>query len=174
MRKPVRAALLLSVLALSSTMLLASPAHAHDFEIYHECDSPFVYLHPDDTLDDTNYTKIKYTQFWKSETPGQGLWLGTQHITNYGGATVSYTLPNPTYQFVFGYTKMRNAGKAAVYLNDVYVTTIDMYAPVTDYNCALILHASVPAGKFTVKVLNQKNPLSGGTYVNIDYIHDRW
>jgi hypothetical protein len=171
MTKPIRTALLLSALALAGTMIMPNAAQAtHGFEFIQECDPPLG-LYPPATIDDTNYSRLAYYRDWKAEKPQQGQYLGTQHITNYGGATVSFTLPQGPYQFAFGYTKMRNAGKAAIYYNGAYVTTIDMYAPTTQTNCTLILYGGVPAGTFMVKVLNQRNPLSTGSYVNIDYIH---
>jgi hypothetical protein len=141
-----------------------------DFEHIVECDPP-LFLGDPYTIDDQDTTRLRYSGRWKHEVPGRGLYRGTQHITNEGGSTVSYNLPSAPYQFAFGFTKMRNAGKAAVYFNNQYVTTIDMYAPVTDYNCVLWLYWGVPKGTFTVKALNQRNPVSSGTYVNIDYIH---
>ncbi len=141
-----------------------------DFEHIVECDPPLFFGGPY-TIDDTDTARLRYTGKWKYEVPGRGLYRGTQHITNEGGSTVSYDLPSAPYEFAFGFTKMRNGGKAAVYFNNQYVTTIDMYAPVTDDNCALRLYWGVPKGTFTVKALNQRNPASSGTYANIDYIH---
>jgi hypothetical protein len=141
-----------------------------DFLYVEDCNPPLS-IGNEYTYDDTQLPVVKYAGTWKAETPGRGLYLGTQHITNVGGSTVSFTLPAPSYQFAFGFTKMRNAGKAAVYFNGEYVTTIDMYAPTTTENCVLQLYWSVPSGTLTVKALNQRNSASTGTYINIDYIY---
>ncbi len=150
---------------------LPSTAHAtNDFEVQVECRLPIGVWSPD-TVDDTNLTKIKYNKPWTAQTPGQGQYLGTQHITNYGGATASFVLPTAPYVFAFGYTKMRNAGIADVYFNNVLIKTIDMYAPANEYHCLVVLYGGVPAGTFMVKAVNRRNPASQGTYVNVDYIH---
>ncbi len=127
---------------------------------------------PPYTVDDMETSRIAYKGFWKTETPMKGQYMGTHHITNVGGSTASFVLPSSPYVFALGYTKMRNSGKAAIYYNNQYVTTIDMYAPSDQYNCAMVFYpGTVPAGTFTVKALNQKNPASGGTYINVDYFH---
>jgi hypothetical protein len=137
--------------------------------------NPAIGLGPESTVDDTDYSRIKYTGFWKAEKPMQGQYMGTQHITNAGGSTASFTMNYAPYDFAFGFTKMRNAGKAAVYYNNTYVTTIDMYSPTTQTNCALQFYTGGVGtpGTFTVKALNQKNPSSGGTYVNVDYFYSQ-
>lgn len=175
--RPARSVVLVATLA-TLTLGLGSPAQAaapaapsaHGDFLYHvECDPP-LWLDPY-AIDDTDTARVKYREPWKLETPGRELYKGTQHITNWGGATVSFALPSAPYMFAFGFTKMRNAGKAAIYFDNRPITTIDMYAPVTDYNCALFLYGGVPQGTFMVKVLNQQSPSSSGTYVNIDYIY---
>ena len=147
----------------------APAAPGVDFLFVVECDPPYS-NGSEYTYDDTN-PALKYTGTWKAETPGRRLFLGTQHITNVGGSTVSFTLPRSPYQFAYGFTKMRNAGKAAVYFNNQYVTTIDMYAPSTTENCGLWMYGGVPSGTLMVKALNQKNPASTGTYINVDYVY---
>ncbi|XSG77534.1 hypothetical protein ACP8Y2_11070 [Herpetosiphon llansteffanensis] len=122
-------------------------------------------------VDDTS-SLLTYSGTWKAETPGRQLYLGTQHITNSGGAYVSYTMDPPPYIGLYiYYTKMRNAGLADVYYNDVYVTTIDMYGPETESGCFLSIYGGLPVGTVKVKAVNRKNPLSTGTYVNIDYFN---
>jgi hypothetical protein len=50
------------------------------------------------------------------------------------------------------------------------IGTISLYAPDNVYHCELSIHDMSP-GVHTVmvKVLNQKESVSGGTYVNVDY-----
>lgn len=139
------------------------------FDYLVECGPPLG-IGNEYTYDDTN-PAMKYAGTWKAETPGRGLYLGTQHITNVGGSTVSFTMPTFPYQFAFGFTMMRNAGKAAVYFNNEFVTTIDMYAPTTTENCVLWLYGGVPAGTVMIKALNQKRAESSGTYINVDFIY---
>jgi hypothetical protein len=139
------------------------------FDYVVECGPPLG-IGNEYTYDDTN-PAMKYAGTWKAETPGRGLYLGTQHITNIGGSTVSFTMPTFPYTLAFGFTMMRNAGKAGVYYNGEFVTTLDMYAPTTTENCVLWLYGGVPAGTLMIKALNQKRPESSGTYINIDYIY---
>lgn len=158
----------------------ASPAYAiapdpkpPPLDLYHyvECNPPLS-IGNQYTYDDTDIAHINYNEFWKREGPMiRGLYRGTQHITNSGGSTASFTLPSAAYEFAFGFTKMRNAGLAGIYFNNQLITTLDMYAPANQYNCALILYWNPPPGTFMVKALNRKNPSSSGTYVNIDYIY---
>jgi hypothetical protein len=131
-------------------------------------------LEPDPRVytDDTS-TTLAYAGTWKAETPGMGLHQGTQHITNSGGSTVSHTFTtNGAYPSLvsYGYRKMRNAGKAAIYWDGQYFTTISLYHPDNVFHCELVLY-DMPPGTHTlmVKALNQKEPASGGTYVNLDF-----
>ena len=122
--------------------------------------------------DDTNPGAV-YSAPWKAETPGLGLYQGTQHITNIGGYTVSHTFSTPgtgPSTISYGYRKMRNAGKAAIYWDGQYFSTISLYAPDNVYRCEFTFY-DMPPGVHTVmvKVLNQREPASGGTYVNADY-----
>ena len=179
MRRPSRtrlkarrilAALGLALVPAAIAVLPVASAHAAvDFEYHLACDEPILLGEPW-TIDDTNST-IKYTNPWKAERPLRGQYLGTQHVTNYGGAKASFTAPTAPYVFAFGYTKPRNSGKAALFWNDQHIVTIDMYAPTEQSNCVVELYFGVPAGTFTVKALSQRNPASGGFYVNVDYIH---
>jgi hypothetical protein len=123
-------------------------------------------------VDDTS-PAVVYSSPWKAETPGLGLYQGTQHITNIGGNKVSHTFNTPggwSSTISYGYRKMRNAGKAAIYYDGQFVDTISLYAPDNVYHCEFSLHDMNP-GVHTVmvKVLNQKESVSGGTYVNVDY-----
>lgn len=122
--------------------------------------------------DDTSLNAV-YSAPWKAETPGLGLYLGTQHITNAGGYKVSHTFSTPgtgPSTISYGYRLMRNAGKAAIYWDGQYFTTISLYAPDNVYRCELVLGDMDPGvHTLMVKVLNQKDPASGGTYVNLDY-----
>jgi hypothetical protein len=156
-----------ATVAIATSTAAAEPTVDFDYDV--QC-RPNIGLYAPATRDDTN-SKISYKQPWKSETPMQGQYMGTQHITNYGGATASFDVPTPPYVFALGFTMMRNAGKAAVYYNNQLVKVVDMYAPTSEYNCVLEMYGGVPAGTLMVKALNQKNPASGGTYVNVDYIH---
>jgi hypothetical protein len=131
---------------------------------------------PNDSMstytDDTSPNAI-YSAPWKAETPGLALYQGTQHITNIGGNKVSHTFNTPggwSSTISYGYRKMRNAGKAAIYYDGQFVDTISLYAPDNVYHCEFSLHDMNP-GVHTVmvKVLNQKESVSGGTYVNVDY-----
>jgi len=122
--------------------------------------------------DDTS-TEAVYSAAWKAETPGLGLYQGTQHITNIGGYKVSHTFSTPGTSpstFSYGYRKMRNAGKAAIYWDGQYFSTVSLYAPDNVYHCEFTFY-DMPQGVHTVmvKVLNQREPASGGTYVNLDY-----
>lgn len=131
-------------------------------------------LEPDPrTYTDDTSPSLAYAGTWKAETPGLGLYQGTQHITNSGGSTASHTFTtNGHYPSIvsYGYRKMRNAGKAAVYWDGQPFTTISLYAPDNVYHCELVFY-DMPAGTHTlmVKVLNQQEPASGGTYVNVDF-----
>lgn len=123
-------------------------------------------------VDDTSPI-LTYSSPWKAETPGLGLYQGTQHITHVGGNKVSHTFNTPggwSSTISYGYRKMRNAGKAAIYWDGQYFGTISLYNPDNVYHCELTFH-DMPSGVHTVmvKVLNQKEPASSGTYVNIDY-----
>ncbi|WP_438034923.1 hypothetical protein [Sorangium sp. So ce204] len=123
-------------------------------------------------VDDTS-SDVVYSSPWKAETPGLGLHMGTQHITNIGGNKVSHTFNTTggwSSTITYGYRKMRNAGKAASYWDGQYLGTISLYDPGNVYHCELTLH-DMPSGVHTVmvKVLNQKEPVSGGTYVNVYY-----
>lgn len=131
---------------------------------------------PNDSLstytDDTSPGAV-YSYTWKAETPGLGLYQGTQHITNIAGHKVSHTFNTPgTYSSTisYGYRKMRNAGMAAIYWDGQYFGTISLYAPDNVYRCELSFY-DMPPGVHTVmvQVLNQREPASGGTYVNVDY-----
>lgn len=122
--------------------------------------------------DDTSPAAV-YSFPWKAETPGLGLYLGTQHITNIGGHKVSHTFNTPgTWESTlsYGYRQMRNAGKAAIYWDGQYFGTISLYAPDNVYRCEFTFY-NMPSGVHTlmVKALNQKEAASGGTYVNLDY-----
>ena len=162
---------LILVLAPGTMLLGAGPALADPPMHELECD-PIIERKPPETVDDTDTSRIEYRGFWKTEKPMRGQYMGTQHITNVGGSTASFAMPWAPWSFVFGYTKMRNAGKAALYYNNQWFKTIDMYAPTTQYNCAVVFwHWGAGPGTFTVKALNQKRPESGGTYVNVDYFH---
>jgi hypothetical protein len=123
-------------------------------------------------VDDTS-PAVVYSSPWKAETPGLGLYQGTQHITNIGGYKVSHTFNTPggwSSTISYGYRKMKNAGKAAIYYDGQPIGTISLYAPANVYHCEFSLHDMSP-GVHTVmvKVLNQKESVSGGTYVNVDY-----
>jgi hypothetical protein len=169
----MRVVALLGLVLVPAAMALApgSAAGSGTIDYDLEC-QPAGIPSPPYTVDDTNTSRIAYNGSWKAETPMKGQYMGTQHITNVGGSTASFALPSSPYVFAFGYTKMRNAGKAAIYYNNQYVTTIDMFASSDQYNCAMVFYpATVPAGTFTVKALNQRNPASGGTYINVDYFH---
>jgi hypothetical protein len=131
---------------------------------------------PDDLrsvfTDDTSPQAV-YSAPWKAETPGLGLYQGTQHITNIGGYKVSHTFSTSVWDrtlLSYGYRKMRSAGKAAIYWDDQYFATVSLYAPDNVYYCELVFY-DIPQGVHTVmvKVLNQREPASGGTYVNLDY-----
>jgi len=129
-------------------------------------DSESVYI------DDTSSGAV-YSAPWKAETPGLGLYQGTQHITNIGGYTVSHTFSTPgggPSTISYGYRKMRNAGRAAIYWDGQWFSTVSLYAPDNVYRCEFTFY-DMPPGVHTVmvKVLNQREPASGGTYVNVDY-----
>jgi len=59
---------------------------------------------------------------------------------------------------------------AEIYWDGQYFSTISLYAPDNEYRYEFTFY-DMPAGVHTVmvKVLNQKEPASGGTYVNLDY-----
>ena len=120
-------------------------------------------------IDDTD-PHIAYSGYWRAQAPMQGQWWGTHHITNEGGAKASFQLPYGAYYFALGFTKMRNAGLAAIYYNGQLIRELDMYAPVNVADCALVFE-TLPPGTLTVKAVNRKNPASGGTNVNVDYVH---
>jgi hypothetical protein len=172
--KTMRVLAVLSVVLVPGALVLSpgSASAQSPIEFYELDCNPAIFLGPTWTVDDTNTSRIAYSGYWKLEKPMRGQYMGTQHITNVGGSTASFTTPTSPWMFAFGYTKMRNAGKAAIYYNNQYVTTIDMYAPTNQYNCAMYFgYGSTGPGTFIVKALNQKNPVSQGTYVNVDYFH---
>lgn len=167
-----RLAALLSVLLAPLALGLAAQSAAAEtsdllYDSYVQCDPLWS---PAYNVDDTD-PAISYTGAWKFETPWQGQYHGTHHITNIGGSTASFVAPRSPYQFALGFTKMRNAGLAGIYYNNQLVRELDMYAPVTEARCALIFDSPLPPGKLTVKAVNRKNPASSGTYVNVDYVH---
>ena len=141
---------------------------------------PFVIMKCNGSLNDSlsTYTDdtspgAVYSSPWKAETPGLGLYLGTQHITNIGGYTVSHTFNTPgnwESTIAYGYRQMRNAGKAAIYWDGQYFGTISLYAPDNVYRCEFRCSDMTPGvHTLMVKVLNQREAASGGTYVNLDY-----
>lgn len=131
---------------------------------------------PNDSMstytDDTSPSAI-YSAPWKAKTPGLALYQGTQHITNIGGYDVAHTFSTPgtgPSTISYGYRKMRNAGKAAIYWDGQYFATVSLYAPDNVYRCELVFYDMTPGvHTLMVKVLNQREPASSGTYVNVDY-----
>ena len=159
-------ALMVAILVPAALATTPAPASSLSFS-YVDCDPLWS---PMWNIDDTS-PLVAYTGSWKKETPNAGQFQGTQHITNVGGSKASYALRTTPYQFAIGFTAMRNSGIAAVYHDNQLVTEVDMYSPITDYNCALVFDGYAPPGTYTVKALNRRNPRSGGTYVNVDYFH---
>ena len=163
-------ALLTAVLALAALGVGAPPASAddiHDTRI--QCGGHLwsTMWHVDD-MD----RSIRYSENWKAQSPAQGQFRGTQHVTKWGGARAYFTVPRGALHFALGFTKMPNGGIAAIYYNNELVGEIDMYAPSNVYDCALIWDWGLPPGTFSIKAVNRKNPSSASTYVNVDYIHN--
>jgi fibronectin type 3 domain-containing protein len=69
--------------------------------------------------------------------------------------------------------KDSNYGKAEVYIDDVLMTTVDLYSASSSYqNIVWITTPPLTLGihKLTIKNTGTKNPLSSGTYINVDAI----
>ena len=84
--------------------------------------------------------------------------------------------PNASFQFAFRgsavtwvYTKAANRGIAEAFVDGRSVGQVDLYSPRTVWQSRTVF-GSLSAGKhlLEVKVLNRKNPLSSGTYVDLD------
>lgn len=117
-------------------------------------------------LDDQNNTTY-YSAGWNAVTDAR----------YYGSTFVSSIRKGATSTFFFNGTRGRvflatgkNCGKADVYVDNVYSSTIDTYSPAGSANLKIFETPQLPDGSHSIKLVvnNKKNRASSGTQIVID------
>ena len=109
-----------------------------------------------------------------------GTWTGGVNSSFYGrgirysgasGARASFRFSGRHVAWVS--TKANNRGRAAIYLDGAYVTTVDLYSATAQFR-QVVFSRAVTQGSHTleVRVLGERNPSSTNTYVDVDgFLH---
>lgn len=105
-----------------------------------------------------------------SEQEGDGYFLGTARRSNANGAYAD--IPFYGKQAKLYATTSGSNGKAEIYVDSVYQSTIDFYSAATQYQQMVFDTGLLPEGNHTlrIKVIRQRNGASSGFYVTYDML----
>jgi len=114
-------------------------------------------------------TLLSYSGSWSSYS-NPSFSGGRGRVSRQAQAAALFTFTGSGVKWVSA--RARNLGKADVYLDDVFMQTVDLYYPGTLYQQAVYSNLALDPGTHTIKIVvkGQKNPKSRGYYVPIDAI----
>lgn len=126
------------------------------------------------SVDDAD-ERIAYSGW--GEATDAGYYDGTLHFTNADGATATFTFTGTGIRWIG--SKNIDRGKADVYINDVFQTTIDNYAEYPQLQQVLYENNNLPQGTHTLKIIvsNSRHDNALDSYQDVDrleflgYIH---
>ncbi len=117
-------------------------------------------------IDDTS-SAISYSTGWSFSTSTQR-YNSTSHYSNINGSYAQYAFTGT--QICLISNRESNRGEAAIYIDGVLDTTIDLYSATAMYQQEVYLKTGLSNGQHVIKVVvtNQKNSLATDYYVEID------
>jgi len=120
------------------------------------------------TKHNDNVPAVRYSGSWVRHVGPEGFYQGDQHFSNHAGAYAEFTFTGTGVRYIGALSE--NLGKSAIYLNGVYMGTIDAYAPTLVAQQVLWSVSGLENGQHILRivVLNQRNPLASDSFVTVD------
>ena len=119
------------------------------------------------TADDQDFSSISYSGTWQTGS-WSGYYNNSCRYSNVSGSSATYVFTGTDIQWIAD--KNADHGKADVYIDGVFKTTVDLYNATDQLQQVVYTISSLTNSQHTIKinVTGTKNSSSSGTYVNID------
>lgn len=111
---------------------------------------------------------VTYSGTWTDNNAAAGRYNGDEHYSNVTSNYALFTFTGTAVGWIA--TKSTNRGNADVYIDNIFIQTVDQYASSSVSQQQLYMKAGLAAGQHTIKVVcrGTKNAASSGYYIDAD------